>query len=218
MALVRRPVKLTVDHVAELAQPCRSCLFWELDPVRRDRVCTADQSEEKQTWVSEVLREWGSCGQVVLDDERPVGYVLYAPAAFVAGSSVLPTAPITPDAVQLTTVHIEPAYRGGGMGRLLVRAAARDLVDRDIVAIEAFGNSRRRLEPGHCVLPTDFLSAVGFRTQRPHPVHPRMRMELRSTLTWRDEVEQAIGALLGTLRPQKQPKAARPQVRDGRPS
>lgn len=224
MTLVRRAVRLTVDHVADLPDPCRTCLFWELDPVRRDRVCAADRSEEKQTWVSTVLREWGSCGQVVLADDKPVGYVLYAPPAFVAGASVLPTAPVTPDAVQLSTVHVDAAYAGGGLGRLLVRAAAKDLVERDVVALEAFGDSRTGAgkrevhRPEHaCVVPTGFLSAVGFRTQRAHPVHPRMRMELRSTLTWKDEVEAAIGALLGTLRPQHAPKAARPHARDGRP-
>lgn len=226
MSLSRRPVRLAVDHLAAFEGHGRDCLFWQLDPVRRGRLTPAEAVAEKRDWVSEVLREWGACGHVLLDDDRVVAHALYAPAAFAPGSAGLPTAPVSPDAVQLLTVYVHPELRGGGLGRLLVRAAAKDLVDRDVVAIEAFGASRpgsswvesRVLAPrvpdsGACVLPTGFLSAVGFRTQRAHPAYPRMRMELRSTLRWKDEVEHAIGALLGVVRPAKQPKPAPPAAR-----
>lgn len=212
MPLSRRPVRLAVDHLAALEGHGRDCLFWQLDPVRRARLTPSEAVDEKRDWVSEVLREWGACGHVLLDDDRVVAHALYAPAAFAPGSAGLPTAPVSPDAVQLLTVHVDEELRGGGLGRLLVRAAAKDLVDRGFVALEAFGASGRRHEA--CVLPTGFLSAVGFRTQRAHPAYPRMRMELRSTLRWKDEVEHAIGALLGAVRPVKQPKPAPPAVRD----
>ncbi|GGO88664.1 GNAT family N-acetyltransferase [Nocardioides phosphati] len=211
MGLSRRPVRLTVDHLAAVSGHGGDCLFWQLDPVRRSRLSEDEAAEEKRDWVSEVLREWGACGHVLLDDDRVVAHALYVPPAFAPGSAGLPTAPVTPDAIQLLTVRVEPAYRDGGLGRLLVRAAAKDLVDRGFVALEAFGSSG--VAPAGCVLPAGFLSAVGFRTQRVHPLHPRMRMELRSTLTWKDEVEQAIGALLGVVRPAKAPKPAPPAVR-----
>lgn len=226
MGLSRRPVRLAVDHLAAISGHGRDCLFWQLDPVRRERLTPEEAAEEKRDWVSEVLREWGACGHVLLDDDEVVAHALYAPAAFAPGSASLPTAPVTPDAVQLLTVWVDPAHRGGGLGRLLVRAAAKDLVDRDVVAIEAFGSSRpgfsrtetrvfadRDPGSGECIVPTGFLTALGFRTQRAHPAYPRMRMELRSTLRWKDEVEQAIGALLGAVRPAKQPKPAPPAVR-----
>ena len=34
----RKTERLTVDHLAELADPVRSCLFWELTPVDRARL------------------------------------------------------------------------------------------------------------------------------------------------------------------------------------
>ncbi|MFC6340746.1 GNAT family N-acetyltransferase, partial [Nocardioides hankookensis] len=103
----RKVVRLTLDHLEQFDAPCRSCLFWELDPVRRDRV--ADACPEKDAWVSEVLREWGSCGRVVLVDDVPAAYAVYAPEAFVPGAAAFPTAPVAADAVLLTTVHVEPA-------------------------------------------------------------------------------------------------------------
>jgi GNAT superfamily N-acetyltransferase len=203
----RKVVRLTLDHLAqldeELSSPCTTCLFWQLDPVSRDRVAPSDAAAAKEAWVSHVLREWGSCGRVVLVDEQPVGYAIYAPPAFLPGSAGFPTAPVSPDAVLLSTVWVHADHTGGGLGRMLVQGMARDLVKRGgIVAVEAFGDtrgpSRRR-----CVVPADFLGSVGFKTHRPHGTTPRMRMDLRTALTWRTEVEAALERLVGAVRPAK---------------
>jgi hypothetical protein len=52
-------------------------------------------------------------------------------------------------------------------------------------------------------VPADFLGGVGFKTQRPHAVTPRMRMELRAALSLKDEVEAALERLVGAVRPAK---------------
>jgi GNAT superfamily N-acetyltransferase len=199
----RTAVRLTLDHLDALPAPCRSCLFWECDAVRRDRV--EEPVLEKQAWVSEVLREWGSCGRVALVDDQLVGYVLYAPGGFVPGAAGFPTAPVSPDAVLMTAAWVAPQARGGGVGRMLVRAMARDLVDRDVRAVEAFG---RAAGTARCTVPVDFLARVGFRTQRAHPLTPRLRMDLRTTLPWRSEVEAALERLVGAVRPQTAPRRA----------
>ena len=213
----RKIVRLTMDHLDALPSPCRSCLFWELDPVRRARV--EDPCAEKDAWVSEVLREWGSCGRVALVDGEPVGYLVYVPQAYVPGAASFPTAPVSPDAIVLTTAYVDPAHAGGGIGRMLVQGMARDLIERGgIRAVEAFGDTRSsgdRLPSGRCMVPVEFLGGVGFKTQRAHSTTPRMRMELRSALTWKDEVEAALERLLGAVRPAKKrapaptPKATR---------
>jgi GNAT superfamily N-acetyltransferase len=213
----RRIGRLTLDRLDALGgleAPCRTCLFWELDPVRRSRV---EQPEacagEKDAWLSEVLREWGSCGRVALIDDRPVGYLVYAPAAYVPGAGAFPTAPVSPDAVLLTTAYVDPAYAGSGLGRMLVQGMAGDLIRRGgIRAVEAFGDHRGQRP---CVVPAGFLGSVGFKTHRPHPATPRMRMDLRSALTWKDEVESALERLLGVVRPKPAPA---PDRRLGRAS
>ena len=50
------------------------------------------------------------------------------------------------------------------------------------------------------MLPADFLRAVGFRTAREHRAYPRMRLDLRTALRWRGEVEQAVERLLAPVR------------------
>lgn len=202
----RKIVPLTLDRFADLAAPCRACLFWEMDPVRRARVQPGDEPGEKDAWLSEVLREWGSCGRVALVDDVPVGFLVYVPAAFAPGAESFPTAPVSPDAVLLTTVWVDPRYAGGGLGRMLVQAMARDLIERGgIKAVEAFGDvgPASGLGGSRCGAPAEFLARVGFKTHRPHPTAPRLRMELTGTVTWRDEVEAALERLLGAVRPHR---------------
>ncbi|QIX28506.1 GNAT family N-acetyltransferase [Nocardioides sp. JQ2195] len=205
----RRTVPLTLDNLDGLPSGCRRCLFWELDPVRRQRLDDDESVEQKQAWLSEVLRDWGSCGRVALVDDEPVGHVVWAPTRYVPGASNFPTAPVSPDAVLLTTAYVDPEWRGHGIGRLLIQGLAKDLIKRgDVQAVEAFASTRSG-PFGHCVVPQGFLASVGFKTHRTHPVHPRMRMEIRSMLTWKDEVELAIERVLGVVRPKSPaPKAA----------
>ena len=199
----RKIARLTLDNLCDLPVGCRSCTFWELDPVRRERAAKAeDSAAEKEAWVSRVLLEWGSCGRVAYVDGDPAGYVLYAPPSFVPGSDSFPTAPISEDAVQMITAMVRPEYADAGLGRILMQAVAKDLLKRGgIRAIEAFGDAKApRDHFGGCVLPADFLLRVGFKTHRAHVRYPRMRLELKSVLTWREEVEHALEKLLGVVR------------------
>ncbi|MBA5224337.1 GNAT family N-acetyltransferase [Streptomyces griseoaurantiacus] len=202
----RRLVPLTLDNLQDLPQRCRSCVFWELDPVSGEAAIQGGSAaQEKEGWISAVLLDWGSCGRVVYVDDVPVGYVLYAPPAYVPRSAAFPTSPLSPDAVQLITAFVLPGYQGQGLGRVMVQTVAKDLLRRGFRAIEVFGDARWQ-EPA-CLLPVDHLLAVGFKTVRPHPSHPRLRLELRSTLSWKEDVEMALDRLLGAV--QKEP-ALRP--------
>jgi GNAT superfamily N-acetyltransferase len=193
----RQVERLTLDNLPLLPGPCSTCTFWELDPVRRAQV-RGHEAEEKAAWLSGMLREWGSVGRVVRVDDTVVGHLLWAPAIHLPGSAGFATAPVSADAVLLATGYVEPEYRGQGLGRVLVQAMAKDLVQRGgIRAVEAFGALRPR--QGECVLPADFLLAVGFRTHRSHPAYPRMRMDLATTVTWREELETALDRLLGVV-------------------
>ena len=201
--MTRRTAPLTLDHLAQVREPCRSCLFWGADPVSRARLAEGEETEARDAWLSWVLREWGSAGRVALIDGAVVGHAIYAPVAFFPGAAGIPTSPPSPDAVLLSTVYVDPSARHGGVGRLLVQGMARDLVQREITAVEAFGDTRGRSTG--CVMPAEFLGRVGFKTQRAHVTTPRMRMDLRSTVTWKSEVELALERLWGAVRPSPSP-------------
>ncbi|MEP9384191.1 GNAT family N-acetyltransferase [Nocardioides cheoyonin] len=202
----RRILPLTLDRFAELSAPCRSCLFWELDPVRLRHVPPERAVAEKEAWISEVLREWGSCGRVAVVDGETVGFLIYVPPSYAGGAGSFPTAPVSPDAVLLTTVWIDPRHAGGGLGRMLVQGMARDLIGRpDVRAVEAFGDVGpiSGIHGRRCAAPAEFLARVGFKTHRAHVTAPRLRMELKAAVSWREEVEVAWERLWGVVRPRR---------------
>jgi hypothetical protein len=218
----RRLVNLTLDTLEDLPRPCRQCVYWELDPVAAERACAAgDPALEKEAWVSQTLLEWGSCGKLAYVDGMPAGFVMYAPPAYVPRSMAFPTSPVSPDAVLLMTAHIVTAFGGGGLGRMLVQGVARDLTKRGIKAIEAFGDAKYgepgtggRSDPSEgCVAPADFFLSVGFKTVRPHPRFPRLRLELRTALSWKSDVEYALEKLLGSMSPESLLRPVRPATR-----
>jgi GNAT superfamily N-acetyltransferase len=228
--MARTLARLTLDNLCDVPLRCRSCVFWELDAVRRQRaVDSGDAGCEKEEWISRALLEWGSCGRVAYVDDDPAGYVLFAPAAYFPGADAFPTAPVSEDAVLLATAMVHPQYAGTGLGRVLMQTVVKDLVKRGgIRALEAIGDTRAPDKRewrahgaeryGDCVLPADYLLQVGFKTHRPHPRYPRMRLELRSVVTWRDEVESALEKLFGAVRPARRPVAdpTRRVLRDAR--
>lgn len=196
--MTRRVVSLTLDNLEDITPSCRRCVFWELDPVARGRAEEAgDTAFEKEAWTSATLLDWGSCGKVVYVDGVPAGWVLFAPPSVVPRSVAFPTSPVSADAVLLMTARVAEEFRDQGIGRVLVQSVAKDLVRRGVRALEAYGDAEGRT--GHCVLPAAHLLAVGFKTVRPHPRWPRLRMELKSAVSWREDVEVAIDRLLGSL-------------------
>ena len=192
----REVCPLTVDRLADLPEPCSACTFWELTPAAAG-VAGRDAAQDKSGWLTNVLLEWGSPGRVAYVDGTPAGYLTYAPAGFVPRSLAFPTAPAAEDAVLLVTARIDPRYAGQGLGRVLVQSAAKHALRRGYRAMEAFGAGAPN-EP--CLLPVDFLTAVGFHTVREHAAYPRLRLDLRTALAWREDVEQAVERLFAPVR------------------
>jgi GNAT superfamily N-acetyltransferase len=220
----RRLVNVTLDNLGDISPECRACVFWELDPVSGERARSSGAAElEKEAWVSDTLLEWGSCGQLLYVDGAPAGHALYAPPAYVPRAVAFPTSPVSADAILLMSARILPAFTGVGLGRMLVQGVARDAVRRGIKAIEAFGATDaetpdqaeppaqdedvpptprpdgRAHGPSSCLLPADYLRAVGFKTVRPHPRTPRLRLDLKTTATWKEDVEYAFERLLSSI-------------------
>jgi GNAT superfamily N-acetyltransferase len=104
------------------------------------------------------------------------------------------------------TARVLPQWQGGGLARMLIQAAAKDLTRRGVRAVEAFGLAHEEAGPdgegpgSQCLVPADLLLAVGFKTVRQHRRYPRLRLELKTALSWREDVEQALERILGTVR------------------
>ncbi len=194
-----------VELSGTAAVPCLTCHTWQ------ERPGVAVAAATTWAWIEAVRREWDECAYVALEDDRPVGLVLVLAPHLAPGAAARPTAPVSPDALRLAALRVVPDARGHGVGRLLVRAALRTLVDRDGVrALEAFGTTIG----SPCLIPADYLRRQGFHVQRPHPSTPRLRLDLRAAVSWREELGAAVDRVVEVVRPRREPGA--PTVRDAR--
>ncbi len=198
----REVLSLTLDRIHDLPEPCVTCIFWELNPaLAAASIARGDPGLDKEAWLSAALLEWGSVGKIAYVDGVPAGYITYAPPHLVPRATAFPTAPVSADAVMLMTGRVISEYAGQGLGRVLIQGAAKDVLRRGVRAIEAFGyRGDPNSSKAACVIPADFLTAVGFKTVREHRIYPRLRLDLRRALTWREDVEAAVERLLGSVR------------------
>ena len=83
-----RITPLRLEAFEQLPKHARRCVFWEVDPAtlgEQDHL--ADPEFEKEAWLSMVMLEWGSCGQVAIEapvdsaegESACLGYAFYAP-------------------------------------------------------------------------------------------------------------------------------------------
>jgi GNAT superfamily N-acetyltransferase len=208
----RRIAQVTPLTLDDLPQPCRGCAFWQTRPgVLGSAGAPAAAEVVKADWVASTVAAWGPCGVIAYVDDCPAGFLLYAPPAFVPRAVSFPTSPVRADAVLLTAGRVLAQFAGVGLGRVLVQSAAKDLTRRGVRAVEAYGDTACRPDgpdgpdgagsagPG-CLLPTGFLTSVGFVTVREHARHPRLRLDLRTAVSWRDPVEGALERIRGAVR------------------
>lgn len=226
--MTRALVPLSISSVRDLPERCRSCVNWELPLSAAAHLDPGQAGFEKEVWLSGVMLTWGSAGQIVTVDEKPVGFALYAPPTAVPGAAAFPTAPVSPDAVLLTTARILPEFQGQGLARFLMNGVVNALTIRGVRAIELFGleqgppdRPKKRLlgrsngsgadEIPQCLLPADFARAVGFTDVRTHRRYPRLRYELSAGIGWKAEVESALEKLF-TVITVPAPKVAEPAL------
>ncbi|MCA1726437.1 MAG: GNAT family N-acetyltransferase, partial [Actinobacteria bacterium] len=124
------------------------------------------------------LLEWGPCGKAAMNGDRAEGFVQYGPAPLFPRLQQFRTGKVCM-AVYLANCYVVRRARGAGVGTSLVRAAARDLVDRGYTAIEALGD---RDWAGGWILPVEFLVANGFSVVRDDPRFPLLRLDLRTAV------------------------------------
>lgn len=171
----RRLVDVTLDNLRQAPPEILASVYWELDmddpPV--------EPEFEKEEWFSEVLLEWGACGKLAIEDEQAVAFAEYGPPSFFPRLARFRCGTVSIDAVYLSYCYVVARRRGFGVGTEMVRAVARDLVDRGFRAVESIGD--RSWSEGW-VLPAPFLAANGFEVLRDDARFPLMRLDLRAVV------------------------------------
>jgi GNAT superfamily N-acetyltransferase len=179
-----RILDVSLEELDRIPAECLETCFWELE----DDLEGPDARFQKEEWFSSTLLEWGPCGKLAADPEVSEGFAQFGPATLFPRLGRFPAGDVSEDAIYLSYCYVVEGERGRGLGTLLVRAVARDLVDRGYVAVEAIGD---RSWDGSWVLPAPFLAANGFVVVREDPRFPLMRLDLRAAEKPREAVEHA---------------------------
>jgi GNAT superfamily N-acetyltransferase len=223
MVSSRRLEPMTADAVGDLPDPCRRCLFWELGAPRPElhrragprrgngSGASAEDDESlvhKGEWVAERSLETGPPGRLIRLDGAVVAYAMFAPKpAFAPRAASSPR--VSPDALLLAALWVDPVHREVGLGRLLIQAALREAIKLDLAGVEAFGDRRWREQD--CVLPATWLLHEGFEVHREHPRYPLFRIDTKRTSRWADTLEHALEEILEKVpRPARAPAPQRP--------
>lgn len=215
MAIGRRTVPLAGSGLASLPVSCRGCVRWELDPLSASRAAAAGTTAQaKRDWWQETLTSGTGGGVLARIDQQTVGYATWSLPQHADGGSATATGPVSPDAVLLMALRVEPDHRGTGLGRWLVQAVLRQVLHqpgswRGARAVEVFGSRLASRAGADCLAPTGFWVACGFDVVREHPFTPRLRLDARRLATWRADVradvEEAWVRLRGAVRPPPTP-------------
>ncbi|HEX4558132.1 MAG TPA: acetyltransferase [Mycobacterium sp.] len=168
--MAARITPLRLEAFEQLPKHARRCVYWEVDPstLQADDHLS-DPEFEKEAWLSMVMLEWGSCGQMAVHcrdidatagydeaaampldagDHPCLGYAFYAPPGAVPRARRFPTGPVSADAVLLTSLGVESGQDAEAMSRHLIASVVGDLVRRGVRALEAFGHTAEVTELG----------------------------------------------------------------------
>ena len=195
---------MTAADLPRLPDACAQCTFWEASLA--DLATSTDhfdRGEVKAEWAEAVTARWGHCGVVATGERGLLGYLTMAPAGYVPRLGAFATTPVDAEAAVVLSVRVVEDQRGQGIGRQLVQTAAGLAARRDIRALEAVGTYH---DAPSCMIPATWLEAVGFAVVRPHPVTPRLRMDLQTTVRWRPDLGAAWSRLTGLVAQPVQPE------------
>jgi GNAT superfamily N-acetyltransferase len=194
---LRRVADLGAAELGSLPTPCRNCLFWE-SGADGAKASTDQQLARKEAWWCSAVRDWGSPGKGVFVDASLVGFAMLGPSGAFAGVRGVGCA-VSADALALTTLWVDPAYRRTGIGKLLVHTALREAASSGSRALEAVGASPHAGEPW-CLAPAAFFQAQGFTLRAERQRVRLLRLDLRRTARWQGSLEEALARAREALR------------------
>ncbi|WJY73864.1 hypothetical protein CAURIC_11385 [Corynebacterium auriscanis] len=126
-----------------------SDMFWqrETEPTH-PQPSRADEIFDKQVWMQNTHLTWGICGYTAFVDNGdvdsnpvPAATVFFAPISYMPGARKLPTGPVSPDAILLSTVHVSDAYMGLYLEHQLIDTVLNEATRRGVKAVEAFARA-----------------------------------------------------------------------------
>lgn len=193
--MARRLIGLSIADREQLPLRCTGCVFWESAERLPFECGVSCDSERANDWVRTVAAEWGECGRVAVEDGAFLGYIKYAPPKYLPQAMNMPAGPPLEGVPVITCVHIAAEARRHGLGGVLLRAALKDLAGRGERTVQAYALARTADYETAPMVGVEFLLRNGFTVARPHPEVPLLRLDLKSLVSWSDNLESVLDSL-----------------------
>ena len=214
--MTRRFIGLSIADVKRLPARCAECVYWESNATLPAECGAACDGAAAIEWRRTVAAEWGECGRVAVEDGEFLGFIKYAPPGYFPQTRHMPAGPPLPDAIMIACMHIAPEARRHGLGGVLLREALRDLAGRGERTVQAYALGRRNNFESSPMVGVEFLVRSGFTVARPHPEMPLLRLDLKSLVSWADNLEAVLESLRIPVRVPKRAPATLTSRREDR--
>jgi len=167
----RRLTGLSTIDRTRLPAECGGCMFCRVRrrcPASAVRPAMRPQVDE---WSRRVLNEWGEFGRAAVEDGEVLGFIKYAPPAYLPQIRHMPSGP-PEDGGRDHRMHAHRA-RGAarGLGGVLLREAMRDLAQRGERAAQAYATTTVTTT-GVCRSSVWSSCSARLHVVRPHPTSP----------------------------------------------
>lgn len=161
--------KISRENLSEIPNPCRACLYWEEPAVSQGNKELSDaerirREARKGAWFRATLKEFGSCGEILCVNSKPVGYAQYSTSARfpnIQAYGVTELGTEQEGVAFISCLYItDKKFRGRGLGRRLLDYVIEDLRQRGFNAVETIARRGSANNPSG---PIEFFLGKGFR-------------------------------------------------------
>lgn len=169
-------IDLSESNVGDIPEICRRCIYWsfpeEFDRLRTDVKNRNVLETRKKQWILETTKEFGTCGKILYQNNKPVGYAEYGPSdrfPNIGAYKFQPIGKIEDGVVFISCLYIaDKDLRGRGLGKKLLSSIVDDLRIRGFRAIETYA---LKDSPNNPSGPVDFYLKDGFYVKNENNPH-----------------------------------------------
>jgi len=186
---VQASIEIDIEDISEsnlkdIPELCRGCVYWEFPEAfakdEKDPNKKWELEAKKGEWFVQTMKEFGTCGKIVYQKGKPIGYAQFAPAARlpnIKDYDAKVVGKLEDGVVFLSCLFISSeAIRNKEVGKSLLQSVIEDLRRRGFKALETFA---RRSEADNPSGPMRFYVKSGFHVKdNTNPEFPLMRLYL----------------------------------------
>jgi len=179
---------LSESNLNDIPGICRRCIYWsfpeEFDKLKTDVKNREVLEAKKKQWILETTKEFGTCGKILYQNNKPVGYAEYGPSdrfPNIKAYKFKPIGRIEDGVVFISCLYIaDRDLRGRGLGKKLLSSIVDDLRNRGFKAIETYA---LKDSPNNPSGPVDFYLNNGFYVKNENNPHfSLVRLDLARAL------------------------------------